>query len=651
MKKVSLKKAISLLLALVLAVSLVVPSLAASDKANQNPVLIVSGFTDYVMANTETGENVFPHNTEATVGTVANVLPSLLTLLGSGKTQADYDAFCDTALPIVRELFDEIACNPDGTPKHPEVQLKCQYPKAVSAYGLDVVMQKDAFDKQLLRSIVNTVGADKTYVYGLDWRLSPLEIADELNEWIQHIKSVHGCDKVSLAGISMGGVMVSAYLAKYGTDNISNITMISAAFTGLSYVGALFRGGVSIDEQGLYNMLTQAVGTEMLSQIIGSTGLVKQIIGIVDDLYAAEQNRLFTECLIPAYGYNPGIWSFVPADEYEAAKAFMFPLMDSTDAEKAALEAKIDAYHEIQANAKGALEAAKKSGVNVAIISNYNFQMPPVSTASAQTGDQVIETVHTSAFATCAEQGKQLPEGTSGKYVSPDRMIDASTCWFPNETWFIKNMQHVGFDDSQNQCDLYAWVMTADKQVTIESNPDFPQFLLYNAETKVLSPLALLRGDVNFDGLVNLVDARMVLRHVRTVSTLSALAKESADMDGNARLTHTDAQLIMDTYAGLAPSDNKTVSADSIKEVVSSAVNGSSSETDSSLSGIRDTLGGALDTIKGMFGTQNVPQDKLAQIADILPEITRPAASEDSTAEAPAADDTETETVSAATEA
>ncbi len=184
-------------------------------------------------------------------------------------------------------------------------------------------------------------------------------------------------------------------------------------------------------------------------------------------------------------------------------------------------------------------------------------------------------------------------------------------------------MQHVGFDDTQNQCDLYTWLMTADKQVTVRSNADFPQFLLYNTETKVLSPLSLLRGDVNFDGRVNLIDARMVLRHVRTLTTLSALAKEAADMDGNARLTHTDAQLLLDTYAGVtaAPKD-KTFSADSIKDAVSDAVNG-----------IKDKIGNALGAVKDMFGTKSVPQDKLAQLADLIPEATRPAESDAEAAE------------------
>lgn len=632
MKKRSLKKTVSLLLALVLAVTLIVPSLAAG-KSNQNPVLVVTGFSEYPLVDTSTGESAFPPSTDAIVNTVTGVLPSLMTLLGSGKTQADYDAFCDAALPVVNALFEPIACNPDGSVKHTEVGLAYQYPESAAEYGKNSEAYAQAFDKALLRSVANVVGADKTYVYGLDWRLSPTEIADELNEWIQHIKSVHGCDKVSLAGISMGGVMVSAYLAKYGTADISNITMISSAFTGLSYIGALFNGGIAIDEQGLYNMLNQLVGSETLSKVVGSTGLVKQIIGLIDDLYAAEQDRLFTECLIPGFGYNPGLWSFVPADDYEAAKAFMFARMDSTDTQKAALEAKIDAYHEIQVNAKANLEAAKKAGVNVAIISNYNSPMPPISTASAQTGDQVIETVHTSAFATCADYGKQLPEGTKGKYVSPDRMIDASTCWFPNETWFIKNMQHVGFNDTQNQCDLYTWLMTIQKQVTVQSNPDFPQFLLYNTETNVLSPLSLVRGDVNFDGIVNLVDARMVLRHVRTLSTLSALAKEAADMDGNAHLTHTDVQMIMDTHAGLSTaSGNKTFSADSIKDAVSDAVNGGSSDSGSALDGLKDTLGGALDSIKGMFGEQNVPQDTLSSLRDMLPESTYPDTSEENEA-------------------
>lgn len=650
MQKHVWKKLLSVLLACTLIVSVAVPALAAAE-SDANPILIVAGFTEYVLQNTETGENTFPHNTDKIVNTVTAVAPSLLTLLASGRTQADYDAFCDAALPIIGDMFDDIACNPDGTVKHPEVQLEYQFPESVATYGVETVGQADAFDKQILYGAVDAVGADKVYVYGLDWRLNPLDVADELNAWIQHIKEVQGCDKVSIAGISMGGAMVSAYLAKYGTDDISNVTMISSAFTGLSYVGELYQGNVQIDEDGLYNMLNAALGADTLSRIFGSTGLVKQVIALIDDLYAAEQDRIFTECLVPAFGYNPGMWSFVPSENYDAAKEFMFAHMDSTDVQKAALSAKLDAYHAAQANAEQTLKNAKAAGVNVAITSNYNFQIAPVAATAKQTSDQVIETVHTSGYATCANLGETLPASLEdGKYVSVDRVIDASTCFLPDNTWFIKNMQHVGFDNSQNQCKFYAWLMTTDKQVTVNSNPDYPQFMLYNDETKVLSPLSMLRGDVNFDGKVNLVDARITLRYVHSLATLSPLAKEAADMDGNSKISHTDVQMILNVYAGVETVEAPAFSTDQIKEAVSGITeqtgDNSTGDAENALGGITDKIGeiiGAFDSAKTQSAEkreqlsdklQNLPAFSLTQPIEAATQAEEPA-----DGEAPAIED------------
>lgn len=547
MKKSRAKKLVCLLLSVVLALTLLVPALAASDKANKTPILIVTGFAEYPLGNTATGESAFPPETDAILELVAAAAPSLLQLLASGKTEADFDALCDAVLPAVNSLFDPISCNPDGTVRHTDVGLLYQYPESAADYP------EGTISNGLALAAIEAVGAENTFVYGLDWRLDPMDVADELNDWVQHIKEKTGSDKVSIAGISMGGVMVSAYLAKYGTADISNVTMVSSAFTGLEYIGRLFRGEVKIDEAGLFRMLEQLIGSDVLTRIFGSTSIVRDIIALVDDLYAASGDRIFTECLIPAFGYCPGLWSFVPAADYEACKAFMFPLMDSTDEEKAALEAKIDAYHEVQANVGDTLKAAQKAGVNVAVVSNYNLQMPPVSTASDMTGDQVIETMHTSGFATCADIGETLPDSVTGAYVSPDRMIDASTCLLPDETWFIKDMHHTGFSVAQNQGEFYAWLMTAEEPVDIHSNPLYPQFMQYNNDTQVLYPQTLLRGDVNFDGKVDLVDARLVLRHVRANDKLSAVAQEAADMDGSSTLRDADAQAIMDAYAGSKP--------------------------------------------------------------------------------------------------
>mgnify|MGYP006969188988 CR=1 FL=1 len=51
----------------------------------------------------------------------------------------------------------------------------------------------------------------------------------------------------------------------------------------------------------------------------------------------------------------PGFWSLVPNDDYEAGKEFIFG--NTIDA---GLEAKIDAYNEIQVNAKTIIEEASR---------------------------------------------------------------------------------------------------------------------------------------------------------------------------------------------------------------------------------------------------------------------------------------------------
>ena len=278
----------------------------------------------------------------------------------------------------------------------------------------------------------------------------------------------------------------------------------------------------------------------------------------------------------------------------------------------------------MQANVGDTLKAAKAAGVNVAIVSNYNYQMPPVSTASEMTGDQVIETMHTSGFATCANIGETLPESVSGPYVSPDRVIDASTCLLPDETWFIKDMKHVEFSDVQNQCDFYLWLMTTDTQVNLHSDPAYPQFMRYNSETGVLVPQAMLQGDVNFDGVVNLVDARLVLRHVRSFATLSAVALEAADMDGNNIVQHADAQTILNNYAGAKPQTQTTLSA--IDDLLNA--NGADTSTDSgagsqvqealenAANGLRDTLG-SLDLGSLLqFGSSAAAQTRQTQASE-----------------------------------
>ncbi len=542
------KKILSVILSLVLVALIVVPAFADEAKNNYNPVLIVTGISEYAIVDGN-GDNVFPLESDQTASLVAKVAPSVAKYL----VDKDSDALMDTLIPAFKDWLSPMACNPDGSVTYPETHLKYQFRESVEEEGIENVGCADALDKDILQATVDAVGADKVYVYGLDWRIDPMVIADEINDYIQHIKQVTGYSKVSVAAISMGGVMTSAYLAKYGYNDVSHVTMISSAFTGVDMVGQLFCKKVVLDEAGAQRLINQLISIKGVSKVIEMTGLLKKLVPLLSTLVDEQIDRVYDEVLIPIFGYNPSIWSFVDDEVYEEAKATMLAGADPS------FEGVIDAYHYgVQVRAKEILQNAKNAGVKIAIVSNYNLQIAPITDRSNYNADTVIETRHTSGFATVALLGETLGENykqakfTDKNYLSSDGVIDASTCYFPENTWFIKDMYHVGFDIESNNNDIYTWLMTADRQMDIHSNPLYPQFNIYEDDIKLLHPLDMVAGDVNHDGVANLVDVRIVLRASKSLTSIDdAVGFMLADFDKDKEITENDADLILNYVAGV----------------------------------------------------------------------------------------------------
>lgn len=57
-------------------------------------------------------------------------------------------------------------------------------------------------------------------------------------------------------------------------------------------------------------------------------------------------------------------------------------------------------------------------------------------------------------------------------------------------------------------------------------------------------------GDVNLDGMVNLIDVKYVMQHYNNARTLDSRQKQNADVNGDGRVNLTDAKLIMKYYNG-----------------------------------------------------------------------------------------------------
>lgn len=549
MSKKIFKKSFSVILSLVLMFSCVAPSFAANKvcKCGKNPMLVISGFSQYLLVDTTTGKSVWAPEAETITKAVEKALPSLTTLLASKRTRADFDKFCDEFIPIVNEVLDPIACSPDGTPKHRNVEIIEQFTQPVSSY--DYAYVKEIFNNDIVDIACEAVGKDHVWVYGLDWRVDPLILADEIHEYVENIKKTSGHDKISISGISMGGVIMSAYLAKYGYDDLSNITMLSSAYTGLEMVGKLFMGDVSIDAPGLYNILSDVLGTDKVSAVLSSTGIVEKIIPILGDLFKYNKDRIYEDCLIPAFGYTTGFWAFVPESCYNSARTYMFMRMsDGTVQQKKALKNRIDDYHyNVQSKIASILKSAQADGVCVSVVSHYNLQIPPVTSAASLMSDQVIETIHTSGFATVAEYGKTLDIAKKAPHVSFDRVIDARTAYLPDNTWFIKNMKHVEYSNkgANDNGEFFKWILTATPDTNIYSNAKYPQFMNYDRNAHKLSPLSGADGDANADGRISLFDAKLVLRSVAEMTTLDEQQAWAGDMNCDGTVSIADAKSIL----------------------------------------------------------------------------------------------------------
>ena len=126
-------------------------------------------------------------------------------------------------------------------------------------------------------------------------------------------------------------------------------------------------------------------------------------------------------------------------------------------------------------------------------------------------------------------------------------MINATTAYFPENTWFIKNEQHVGFSNASTRDNgsFYAWILTAPEGTDVYSNPNFPQFMYYFNDIEELRPL----GDVDGNMKLSIADAKMILKNVSGLRALTDSQVEAAELSGDGKVSIVDAKLILRSIA------------------------------------------------------------------------------------------------------
>lgn len=402
-------------------------------------------------------------------------------------------------------------------------------------------------------------------------------------------------------------------------DNVSNFVTVNSAFEGTSLIGDIFTGRLMSQSTNVINQAFPSAyirytndisdnpitwfATWLVNYILNREYEIQSLCMDICVMMANIKKPLYDKYLRQMLKSNLGLWALVPYDYYDDALEFME--MNETDADSEdnptyneKILNKIDNFKQLQATANKWLPEAQKAGIAVEIVSSWNIQLYPLGDNSSSEdevfglsaqSDGVIDTYFSSFggftiplndVGAGVENTQRNKEGNCANhnhlsaeydYLDPDHRfggiahyVDASTCILPENTWFLRNMKHSTFDAKSNTADFIQYLLDASTDTTVWTQAKYQQFLNYNRYVKPGSltfysyydeNAYLLLGDVNLDGKVNAIDARLALRMSAKLEEMpksGSIQFKNADVNGNGVITAADARIILRVSAGLA---------------------------------------------------------------------------------------------------
>lgn len=451
-----------------------------------SPVIVVRGmqFTDGLQFDRGT-ENAKPVNVQFDAGQLIKYLgKTLLAVLTSFSIEAGISVVCE----YVTELFSAYPCDENGDSLHENISA-AWYPEAVSNYP-ELYNKTSTDEVSIVASLWDRYGGDMVYYFVYDWRLDPQDNADLLASTVDKALSETGCEKADIICCSMGGSVAMAYMAEYGYDKLGTVISNTSVMFGADVITDLFQGKVCFDADAVdryVNAMVPSIGG--LISFMNKTGALDILCKLLNNFAQKHEKQIFEESLVPTFATLPGFWSMMKGESYPAAREFIF---SGKEDKYAGLLSRLDGfYNNVSSRRQEITDGALANGVNLIVIASYNSPLVPAYESAKYHGDGMVETAPMSGGALTSVLGgvlteEQLAVGDS-RYVSPDKCINASTCIYPEYTWFLKSAGHVvGLYGSDAMYFLMA-LLESEAQPTISTFSQYPQFMASNADEDILS--------------------------------------------------------------------------------------------------------------------------------------------------------------------
>ena len=497
------------------------------------------------------------------------------------------------------ELLDYLEMNADGTPVYTYTGA-ITYTESLDYYYNDDYLFAYSVVGDIGESIAEKIGYENTYVFTYDWRIDPAINAENLDAFINHVKSVTGSEKVSVISEGYGSVIATEYLAEYEDEaatNIKNFVTVSSEFLGTSLVGDIFKGNIA--EHNIFTITDYTSAYIRYTNDLSDNPITAFIMWLLNYIMNTEWElqdycmditagltsgyELFeSRGVVEQLAYMPGLWALVPADDFDEAVDNMFGTEINDSLYKMIVDYKDnqDAGYDIIVN-------SKENGINISVVAAWDLQILPIGQNVSMQSDGVVDTEYASFGATCVDLNdvsyamlaeQEIDDGHDHMSANYDMLtpwysyggacyyIDASTCALPENTWFIKNMKHGSFDIMSNSVAFLVWLVTSDVECTVWQDVAYKQFMTYN---RYINPGVLmsdsvpapdsesitgkyLMGDVNLDGVITAVDSQLAARIADGTDSVDEGTVQfmNADTDADGVITDLDAQYILDMSTG-----------------------------------------------------------------------------------------------------
>ncbi len=473
-----MKKIISLLLCFIMIFSFAVPVIAAEEEP-EYPTVYVIGAHKNDIYNAK-GETIYPLDVDLGESIKGALLPCL-EKLAVGMLTDDYTEYVEEFNSAMAPIYEELILDKDGNVSNGSYTrfhyTKENFPAKSSGFGI--------WD----------------YRFWYDWRTSPTVTAYELKDCIDRVIKATKKDKVQIIGRCYGANVIAAYLELYkdhAKKYVSDVCYYSSSVKGIDFMSALFSGDIYLDDKSINNFLDyyisekDVINDEAAGELIVTLAEILQqvqVLGLSGDALMSFID-MFIDDLMPvilrnSYGGWLSYWSMVTPEKYEKARDYVFGT-DELKKEYAGFIAKADDfYYKVQLNAESTMKELHNAGINFYNFTKYNFPEIPLYEGARTQGDADTSVFRQSFGGTAADYNTVFSEDylskvspQNRKYISPDLKIDASTCLFPDRTWFVKDLHHDFFGPLQSiSMELMRYDMTVD-------NERLPQFVTFVGETE-----------------------------------------------------------------------------------------------------------------------------------------------------------------------